>query len=392
MSRRRGVGLEISVGVFVLAAAFFLAVMIFMSGNYSLFGETWAFEAGFRDVAGLKQNAPVFVAGTQLGFVKEIIFHEPTTAESPDTYNLTLVISLPRHVTLREGSRVYVSSQGFLGEMFVGIDPGAGEKRLAPGVFLRGKEMVTFADVQTTAAETLETVRDAIQDFRGVADFAKDREMHSDIRQTISNARKITVDLRDLIAENRELLHRSFERFDRLTAAAETNVVATTENLRAFSGDLRITTAEVRENLARLADRLDRAIEAGAETILVAAENARIATESARDGVTRVSEDLTTASASVRRITVERETDVAIIAANLRTASEELRATSRTAREILARIEEGRGVAGAMVGDDTAARDFRAILENSARASKRLEELIEEIKKNPRSFFKFSFF
>jgi Txe/YoeB family toxin of Txe-Axe toxin-antitoxin module len=45
-----------------------------------------------------------------------------------------------------------------------------------------------------------------------------------------------------------------------------------------------------------------------------------------------------------------------------------------------------------MVGDDTAARDFRAILENSARASKRLEELIEEIKKNPRSFFKFSFF
>jgi phospholipid/cholesterol/gamma-HCH transport system substrate-binding protein len=386
----RRFGVELSVGIFVLAAAFFLAIMVFMTGGFVLRGDTVSLKIGFNDISGLKPRAPVLVAGNQLGTVSSIVYHEPRRFDGADTYCVTVVVLLPASVQIPHGTQAFISSAGFIGEIFVGLDPGRSPVMLKNDALIRGKEMVSFAQVQETADDTLRTINDVVGDFRGVSGFLGETGVQRDMRAVVANARQVSEELKLLVAENRELVNRSFERVDRITAVAETNVTAATENLRVFSVDLRQTSAEVRGALRNLSDRLEYIGQAGGETLMQALENARVATAAARDGVERLSTDLTAASATVRRVTSGGETDAVQIVINLRATSDELRATATILKGIASSVDSGTGMAGAIFKDRQVETDFRAILDHTARAAEKLEQLIEEIKKNPGSFFKFS--
>jgi phospholipid/cholesterol/gamma-HCH transport system substrate-binding protein len=383
-------GVELSVGVFVLAAAFFLAIMVFMTGGFVMHGDTFSLKVGYNDISGLKPRAPVLVAGTQLGSVSDIVYHEPRTIDGADTYCVTVTVRLPASVRIPEGTVAFISSAGFIGEIFVGLDPGRSPRLLEDGALIRGKEMVSFAQVQETADDTLRTINDVVGDFRGVSGFFGETGVQRDMRAVITNARQVSEELKLLVAQNRELVNRSLERVDRITASAETNVTTATENLRVFTADLRQTSTEVRTTIRSLSERLEYISQAGGETMMQTLENARVATATARDGVERLSTDLTAASATINRVTTGSETDAIQIVRNLRATSDELRSTATILKGIATSVDSGTGMAGAILKDRQVEGDFRAILEHTARAAEKLELLIEEIKKNPGSFFKFS--
>lgn len=117
-------------------------------------------------------------------------------------------------------------------------------------------------------------------------------------------------------------------------------------------------------------------------------ENANEATESLKFAVA----DLRVASAELREfIEVKRDPaastidSLAIASAGLVQVSRELGAITASLDSIVSRVERGEGTLGRLVTDQTAHDEFLA-------AVREVRLLVEEIKRNPKSFVKFSLF
>ncbi len=370
-----GRSVEFTVGVFVVLGALFLGVMIFTSGSFRFWTSEYELKIGFADVAGLKQEAPVLVAGTQKGVVTSVEYHEARTSEEHDTYYVTVRVSLPVGTRLPKGTRAFISSQGFLGEIFVGLEPGREPGTIEPGSFLRGREMTSFADVQQTAEETLHTVNDVVGSFRGFTDLATDRGFGEDLRTTVENARAITEEVRLLVSENRPGITRALDTLE--------------ENLERGSTDFRLMAADWRESSTRLLTeidamkvRVDYLLGTGGDSLLQGAEEFRAASRSLR----AAGGDFEAVASSARRITDKGETDLVVMIARAREISEELRGATRHARSILASVDSGSGAAGVLLRDTAAERDMRALLHNLEAASARLEEVLADVKRDPERY------
>ena len=371
-------GFEISVGVFVAAAALFLAVMIFMSGNYRMIGgDNYTLRIGFRDVSGLKPDAPVFIAGNQMGLVKEINFHEPKTINGKDTYFVTLTLLLPGSVDLRKGTRAFVSSQGFLGEMSVGLEPGYMNERIENNAFIRGREMVSFADVQQSADETLRTVNDVVGSFRGFSNIANDREFTENLRSTVLNAKAITVEIRDLLVENRTDISRAVKNSTK-------NIEEGSYDFRRMAADWRESSGILLTEVEKLVNRTERIVGSGGDSVLYGIENFRAAS-----GDFRIAgEDFKAVSSVARRVSEQKETDLLEIVSNAKIVSDELKTASGNLRIIISDLENGRGALGVALRDTSAEIDMKMLLNNLDKASARLEELLSDVKQDPDRYLK----
>ncbi|MBC7991793.1 MAG: outer membrane lipid asymmetry maintenance protein MlaD [Rhizobacter sp.] len=119
---------DVWVGLFVLigsAAVLFLALK---AGNLlSLnFDETYEVAAKFDNIGGLKPRAAVKSAGVVVGRVESIGFDDKT-------YQARVVLNLEKRFAFPKDSSAKILTSGLLGEQYLGLEPGASEKNLAPG-------------------------------------------------------------------------------------------------------------------------------------------------------------------------------------------------------------------------------------------------------------------
>ena len=120
--------IEIMVGAFVLlgiVGVLFLALKAANLGSFSS-GDTYPLMAKFDNIGGLKVRAPVRSAGVTIGRVASITF-------DAKSYQGMVRLDLQRDAQFPSDSSARILTSGLLGDQYVGLEPGAGDKPFAAG-------------------------------------------------------------------------------------------------------------------------------------------------------------------------------------------------------------------------------------------------------------------
>ena len=120
--------LDLWVGFFValgIAAVLFLALKV---GNLSSahLSETYALQAKFDNIGGLKVRGPVKSAGVVVGRISEIKF-------DPASYEAVVILNVDGRYQFPKDTFASIYTAGLLGEQYVGLDVGGDEKMLKAG-------------------------------------------------------------------------------------------------------------------------------------------------------------------------------------------------------------------------------------------------------------------
>ena len=120
---------ELGAGMFILlgfAALFFLATQTTNVEAY-VADKGYTVTARFQDVAGLKERAPVTMAGVTVGRVERIAF-DPKALDAVGTLRIA-----PEFDRIPDDSDASILTAGLLGSKYVGIAPGGSETYLKNG-------------------------------------------------------------------------------------------------------------------------------------------------------------------------------------------------------------------------------------------------------------------
>lgn len=120
--------LDLWVGLFVAAgigALIFLALKVGNLGSFDS-AKTYAIEANFDNIGGLKARAPVKSAGVVVGRVGEIGF-------DPKKFEATVRLDLDSRYHFPKDSSVSIMTSGLLGEQYIALEAGSEEVMLKDG-------------------------------------------------------------------------------------------------------------------------------------------------------------------------------------------------------------------------------------------------------------------
>jgi phospholipid/cholesterol/gamma-HCH transport system substrate-binding protein len=125
MSKR---SIETLVGLFVLLGMGALVFLALKAANLASFGEHkgYTISAKFDNIGGLKPRAPVRSAGVTVGRVKSISL-------DPKTYQGLVRLEIDNFVKFPKDTSAKILTAGLLGDQYIGLEPGADDKELAPG-------------------------------------------------------------------------------------------------------------------------------------------------------------------------------------------------------------------------------------------------------------------
>lgn len=120
--------LDLWVGFFValgLAALLFLALKV---GNltHSGGGESYALQARFGNIGGLKVRAPVKSAGVVVGRVADIRF-------DPESYQALVTLDVEARYRFPRDTFATINTSGLLGEQYIGFEVGGDDAMLKAG-------------------------------------------------------------------------------------------------------------------------------------------------------------------------------------------------------------------------------------------------------------------
>jgi len=119
---------DVWVGLFVLIGAAAILFLALQSANLlSLsFQKTYIVKARFDNVGGVKPKAAVRSAGVVVGRVDNIAFDDKS-------FQAEVTLALESRYLFPKDSSLKILTSGLLGEQYLGIEPGADDKNLAPG-------------------------------------------------------------------------------------------------------------------------------------------------------------------------------------------------------------------------------------------------------------------
>jgi phospholipid/cholesterol/gamma-HCH transport system substrate-binding protein len=119
---------ETLVGGFVLLGILAIVFLALKAANLVSFSfdATYALQARFDNVGGLKANAPVKSAGVTVGRIASITFDNKS-------FRGLVTMNIDRRYQFPADSSVKILTAGILGDNYIGIDPGGDDKNLQAG-------------------------------------------------------------------------------------------------------------------------------------------------------------------------------------------------------------------------------------------------------------------
>lgn len=150
---------QLKVGLTVLVASITLAVLIFlMSGTGGLLTRKITIKSYFDNAGGLREGAPVRLAGVDIGNVTRIrVVSEPDKKLTP--VEVTMKVNTQYRENLRADSVTSLSTAGVLGETYIDIDSSqARGPEARSGAVLPTREHPDFNDVVRASQSTLQNL------------------------------------------------------------------------------------------------------------------------------------------------------------------------------------------------------------------------------------------
>jgi ABC-type transport system involved in resistance to organic solvents, periplasmic component len=114
---------ELKTGLIVVAAAAVAAIFWLKTTNFS--DKPYRLSTQFNYAEGLKADSVVKLSGIEIGRIENIKFiYEPET-------RVEITLLLNKDAKIHEDSIAYISSSGIVGDAFLGLTPGSGNKPFA---------------------------------------------------------------------------------------------------------------------------------------------------------------------------------------------------------------------------------------------------------------------
>jgi phospholipid/cholesterol/gamma-HCH transport system substrate-binding protein len=330
--------IEVKVGVVILVSLGILAAFVLVMGGLS-FEKMFAVYVDFDNPGGLQAGAPVRIAGVKVGSVKELAFLGGKL--DPKTGRRTLVrakLAIEEKVrpAIHDNADFYVTTQGVLGEQYLAIDPGTGERpMLAEDTIVKGIDPPRLDLFLAKAYDLLDTTVNGIRN---------NKELINDL----------AVNTAGLLKGMNETLHDNRPRIDR--------IVQNVESLSTESNDLvRDARKAYVDNpkIQRMIDNVDH-----------------LTTDIQRDSGPLL-KDAREAMANLNRVSstfgdAEEQAKLKKTLADVAELASRANAAVADAQTIVAHMKKGEGTVGALVMDEAVYDD--------------VQEMIRDLKHNPWKF------
>ncbi len=282
---------ELKVGLISVVAIVIASVLIFMvSGSGGFFWQRYSIKTVFPDIAGLKEGAPVRVAGAEVGSVTKLNF-------VGDKVEVTMEVSKEQRQRITDLSTATLGSVSLLGEAAVDISANSKGTPIPEWGYVRpGVTPGSLASAAEQATKGLEQTTELVKDIReGKGTLGKlvtDDSLYRELNRFVDAAESVTRGLNEgrgtlgRLATNpaaAQSLERSLANLEMVTArirngegslgrlvnddALSKSVTSASTNLDAISGRINrgegtagklISDAELYNRLNSVADRFDK--------------------------------------------------------------------------------------------------------------------------------------
>ena len=282
---------ELKVGIVSLFALVIAVVLVFMvSGQGGMFWQRYSIKTVFPDIAGLKEGAPVRVAGVEVGSVSKLDF-------TGDKVEVLMEVSKDQRSRITDQSKAVLGSVSLLGEAAVDITANSrGNPVPEWGYVPSAAATGSLSSVAQQATEGIEQTKALLEDLRQgrgtVGKLLTDDALYRELNSFVTAAESVTRGLGAgrgtlgrLLADPAaaQSLERSLENLEMVTArirsgegslgrlvnddAFSKSVTSATANLETITGRISrgegtagklMTDSELYNRLNSMADRLDK--------------------------------------------------------------------------------------------------------------------------------------
>lgn len=296
---------EVYVGAFVAAGLALLAWMIFEFGGFSQGSrKVYPIEVEVKDATGIRSGIPVRLGGVEIGRVaSEPIFNDGFTS-------LTIKLEIFQEHKIPSGSTVRVGTSGLMGDNFIRIVP---PESPSPEFLVEGQRIVAVE-----GGSLDELTGDATDALEGVSSAAAEIRIAADRLELLFNL----IDERIITEEN------------------VTNVSVMLSELRASS-----------EHIHSASKKLNPLLDEAGTTL----DEVRGAASGAKEALSGIDDGMKNFSNSLSKLDpVLSEFDHSL---------DELRTTLSSANRLINTIENGGGLASALIKDPNLKRDLESLLD-----------------------------
>ena len=231
--------MEVKVGLFVMAGIAVLAFLTMTIGDFHI-GKKAGYHVfvNLDTAAGLDKNSPVRIAGVRIGKIEEIMLKEGMAK---------VKLFIPSTTRLPDDSKVFIKSEGLLGEKYIEIKPGSpGNPTIDPeGVIGQGESPV---DIDQILSQVNYIARDIKAVSHSLSKVFGGEEGGEPIKAMADNLSELSSNLNRTVKTN---------------SAKFTRII---DNLDKFSRDLPKLTKKSNDTLSNL-NRIVAKIEKGEGTL-----------------------------------------------------------------------------------------------------------------------------
>ena len=150
------VSFEVKVGIFILIGIIILIGMIFSIGDIYFIRPGYHVKVVFNFANGIGLNAPVRLAGVEVGELDNIKIYYDTSEKKT---KVELSAWIKKDVVIEEDARAVINTLGLLGEKYLEIFPGESKRFLEEGSVLAGVDPVSTETMTMDLKELLDSFK-----------------------------------------------------------------------------------------------------------------------------------------------------------------------------------------------------------------------------------------
>lgn len=176
-------GIELKVGLFVVAALLVGGVLIFIVGNQrNVFRTKTAYYSVFHNVSGLRAGMPVRIAGVDVGTIGKV--------ELRNNGRIYVAVNIVDAYAplVRRGGLATIGSKGMLGDKLLDVSVGTGPP-IPPGGQITSSEP---KDIFTTLQETGGSAQEVLENLRTGTEALRDPQFGRDVVALTRNLEQVT--------------------------------------------------------------------------------------------------------------------------------------------------------------------------------------------------------
>jgi phospholipid/cholesterol/gamma-HCH transport system substrate-binding protein len=351
MSER--VSIEAKVGLFVLAGLILLAYMSLKVGKFEWGrGKGARMSVLFENVSGLKKDAPVEIAGIEVGRIEEITL---------DKNQARVHIRLKPGIKLSYDSLALIRTKGVLGDKFIELVPGdpSGTPIKDGGVITQARTQADIDQLVNRISAIAGDVQDVSRSLRNVLGTA---EGERSLKETIANILEITRNLNQTIREN-------YREFGRIIA----NVSTFSKDMSELSGTNKQAINQIIDNMAQASVQLEKTLRTVSDISQQVGKGRGTLGKLVYDD--QLITDLNRSMAALRSITEEINQGKGTIGKLVKEdkAAQALTDSLASVKSITGKIDEGKGTIGKLVNDETTVEKLNDTLSGINRFLSRTE-------------------